>query len=198
MEAKLLSLVVLFMFLSAGIIQTYAQDKPKSRTLQWKDSMTVLRAQSKKEQSLIDSLEHLKAAKALLEQDFVLEGDELVLKHGERGYVNSITNFVALHDGKATIQISPFYSDSGLNGIGGITVEGYASDIKFQKDKKGNVSFSMNVSGSAISTQITVRLAYGNSRATTTVNSNFNSMTITLNGNLVPFWKASVYKGNSL
>lgn len=164
MEAKLLSLVVLFMFLSAGIIQTYAQDKPKSRTLPWKDSMTVLRAQSKKEQSLIDSLEHLKAAKALLEQDFVLEGDELVL-NGEQGYVNSITNFVALHDGKATIQISPFYSDSGLNGIGGITVEGYASDIKFQKDKKGNVSFSMNVSGSAISAQITVRLAYGNSFA---------------------------------
>lgn len=164
MEAKLLSSVVLFMFLSTGIIQTYAQDKPKSRTLPWKDSMSVLRIQSKKEQSLIDSLEHLKAAKALLEQDFVLEGDELVLKHGERGYVNSITNFVALHDGKATIQISPFYS-SGLNGIGGITVEGYASNIKFQKDKKGNVSFSMNVSGSAISAQITVRLAYGNSFA---------------------------------
>lgn len=199
MKAKLLSIVGLSLFLAMGGIQAYAQEnEPKSKTQQWKDSIVALRSQSKQEQERIDSLEHLRATRAILVKDFVLEGGELVLKHGERGIVNSTTNFVALHDGVATVQISPFESEAGPNGVGGITVEGTASNVKVDMDKKGNVTLTMSVSGIAISAQVIVHLWRSGGWASATVSPNFNSFTTTLNGKLVPFAESSVFKGSSL
>ena len=126
-----------------------------------------------------------------------LEGDELTLKHGEHGYVNSTTNFIALHDGKTTVQISPFQSGGGPNGVGGITVEGTPTGLKMETDKKGITRLSMNVTGNGISAQVTVTLSPSDNRATATIISNFNSLNVTLDGRLVPFKESSVFKGTT-
>ena len=196
MVAKCFKRFLLLLFM-IGAVRVNAQEGKKSELWQWKDSIEAARLRARQERHLIDSVAHAKAVNALQRREFVLESDELTLKHGERGYVNSTTNFVALHDGKATVQISPFQSGGGPNGVGGITVEGMPTGLKMETDRKGVVRFSMNVTGNGISAQVIVALSPSDSRATATIIPNFNSLNATLDGQLVPFEESSVFKGTA-
>ncbi|MGN0230225.1 MAG: DUF4251 domain-containing protein [Muribaculaceae bacterium] len=111
----------------------------------------------KRLEALQDSIRYTEALTALEQLDFVLEANRLSFKHGETAYVTSNTNFVSLADDKVIIQIAPF-NGGGPNGVGGITLEGNATNIKLKTDKKGNISFSMNVSGSGLSATIDLSL----------------------------------------
>lgn len=195
MTAKLLK-VTFVLFLIIGALQVNAQETRKNKLKEWKDSIEAVQKAVREERRMTDSLTHAKAIYALLNQNFVLESDELTLKHGEHGYVNSSTNFIALHKGLATIQVSPFYSGGGPNGVGGITVEGRPSGLKVETDKKGVTRLSMNVSGSGVSAQIVVTLNPTDNRATASILPNFNSLNVTLEGRLVPFKESTVYKGS--
>ena len=196
MVAKCFKRILLLLFIT-GAIQANAQEKKKSELQQWKDSVENARLIARQERQLMDSVAHAKAVNALQRREFVLESDEVTLKHGEHGYVNSTTNFVALHDGKATVQISPFQSGGGPNGVGGITVEGTPTGLKTDTDKKGFTRLSMNVTGNGISAQVTVTLSPSGNRATATIIPNFNSLNVTLDGQLVPFRESSVFKGTA-
>lgn len=99
MVAKCFKRILLLLFIT-GAIQANAQEKKKSELQQWKDSVENARLIARQERHLMDSVVHIKAENALHRKEFVLESDELTLKHGEHGYVNSTTNFIALHDGK--------------------------------------------------------------------------------------------------
>ena len=55
------------------------------------------------------------------------------------------TNFVSMDGNRATIQLAFNGTYAGPNGIGGITVEGNASNVEMKTDKKGNITFSMMV-----------------------------------------------------
>lgn len=144
MVAKCLKKILLLLFIT-GAIQANAQEGKKSELQQWKDFIENARLIARQERHLMDSIVHIKAENALQRKEFVLESDELTLKHGEHGYVNCTTNFIALHDGRATVQISPFQSGGGPNGVGGITVEGTPTGLKMETDKKGITRLSMNV-----------------------------------------------------
>lgn len=195
MTAKLLK-VTFVLFLIIGALQVNAQETRKNKLKEWKDSIEAVQKAVREERRMMDSLTHAKAVHALLNQNFVLESDELTLKHGEHGHVNSSTNFIALHKGLATIQVSPFYSGGGPNGVGGITVEGRPSGLKVETDKKGVTRLSMNVSGSGVSAQIVVTLNPTDNRATASILPNFNSLNVTLEGRLVPFEESTVFKGS--
>ena len=186
MVAKCFKKILLLLFIT-GAIQANAQEGKKSELQQWKDFIENARLIARQERHLMDSIVHIKAENALQRKEFVLESDELTLKHGEHGYVNSTTNFIALHDGRATVQISPFQSGGGPNGVGGIT----------ETDKKGITRLSMNVTGNGISAQVTVTLSPSDNRATATIIPNFNSLNVTLDGQLVPFKESSVFKGTT-
>ena len=67
------------------------------------------------------------------------------------------------------MQISPFQSGGGPNGVGGITVEGTPTGLKMETDKKGITRLSMNVTGNGISAQVTVTLSPSDNRATATI-----------------------------
>jgi len=180
MVAKCFKKILLLLFIT-GAIQANAQEGKKSELQQWKDFIENARLIARQERHLMDSIVHIKAENALQRKEFVLESDELTLKHGEHGYVNSTTNFIALHDGRATVQISPFQS-------GG---------LKMETDKKGITRLSMNVTGNGISAQVTVTLSPSDNRATATIIPNFNSLNVTLDGQLVPFKESSVFKGTT-
>lgn len=138
------------------------------------------------------------AEKALNDQAFVLEGDQIIFKRGRSAFVNPSTNFVSLADGRATVQVA-FSSNmyAGPNGIGGVTVDGMVSNVKQTKDKRGNINFSMNISGVDVSAQVNIQLANGSNAATVTIYPNFNSNRMTLSGKLLPINKSSVYKGRA-
>jgi len=87
---------------------------------------------------------------------------------------------------------------SGPNGLGGITVDGNASNYKVKTDKKGNIHVSMNVMGIGISAQVNIDIPYGSNNATVDILPNFNSSHMTLSGQILPLKKANVFKGGSL
>ncbi|MCC8155614.1 MAG: DUF4251 domain-containing protein [Tannerellaceae bacterium] len=144
-----------------------------------------------------DSIYFLQAEQALLAKEFVLEADRIDFRRGQFVYVTPNTNFVSVHGDNATIQLAFSSRYAGPNGIGGITVDGKASNIKMSTDNKGNITYSMMVQGAAVSANVTLQMFKGTNRCTATVTPNFNSNRITFTGLLYPEDESNVFKGRS-
>lgn len=176
--------------LTIGTTETiFAQTEPEEKKT---------RAQIKAEQEALDQLYFEEALQSIEEKKFVLEADQVVFKDGTIAFVTPTTNFVAVNEDQATVQVAFNIPASGPNGLGGVTVTGRSSNYKKSVDKRGNIMLSMDVLGNGISAQVYINLPKGTNRATVTIAPNFNSNRFTLNGVLLPLRKANVYKGTSL
>lgn len=145
-----------------------------------------------------NEIDHKTSAMALKERKFVLEADKIIFKYGSNVFVNSNTNFVSLCGDEAAVQIAPMNSHPGFNGLGGITLDGHASNINVTEDNKHNIRLTMNVMGVAISAQVQILLYEGSDEARVTITPNFNSNRIELTGRVVPFDESQVFKGTSI
>ena len=112
--------------------------------------------------------------------------------------MTSNTNFVSVQDDKATVQVAFNIPISGLNGLGGVTVDGQFSKYDLRTDKKGNVMLSLSVMGSGISARVDITLYAGSNEATVNILPNFSSNRLTLSGVILPLHKSRVFKGRSL
>ncbi|HJC17528.1 DUF4251 domain-containing protein [uncultured Alistipes sp.] len=187
--------LILMLALGFGATSTARAQSPE---LQQEELTRAQKRKVRKQlEAIQDSLDYAAAVKALQERNFVMSADQLVFKHGETAFVTSATNFVSLTGDDAVVQIAPFNS-GGPNGVGGITVEGKASSVKVDRDKRGTLLFSMNVSGLGISAMVTISLPEGSNRASLLVESMYRSGRITLNGRLLPYDRRSVVQGASL
>ena len=167
------------------------------KSMQTRSEKSELTKEQKKQiEAIRDSIHYAQAIQSLETLEFVMEADQLVFKRGHTAFVTSTTNFISVSDDKAVVQIAPFYG-GGPNGVGGITLEGKASNIRIKTDKKGNTFFSMNVMGTGLSASIEIQLYKGSNKASVTINPNFHSNRITLNGVLLPTEYSSVYKGRA-
>lgn len=192
MDKSLVLLVMLLLNIVAAGAQTERRIYTKAEQESAKNRET-----EKRIEEVQDSIRAVEALNALEHLDFVLEADRLSFKRGETAFVTSTTNFISLSDDEAVVQVAPFHG-GGPNGVGGITLEGTASNIKLKTDKKGNVYFSMSVSGTGISATIEISLPKGGYTASATVNPNFHSNKVTLYGDLLPSAKSDVFKGRAL
>lgn len=136
------------------------------------------------------------AVQSLKDGSFVLEGSFIQFRRGTMTSVSPTTNFISLEDGTATVQLVG--NNMGSNSIGGITLEGRASDIQLQTDRKGNVTYRMSVMGTILTATIQIDIPYGTNRATATVYPTFNSNRLLLTGDLYPIELAKVFKGRAL
>lgn len=189
MDKRFVLLNVLLMFAVAVSEQTERRIYTKAE-----QEYAQRRQMEKRLEAIQDSIRAVEAFTALEQLDFVLEANRLAFKRGETAYVTSYTNFVSLSDDKAVIQIAPF-NGGGPNGVGGITLEGRASNIKLKTDKKGNVLFTMSVTGNGLSATVNISLPKNSYMATVMVNPNFHSNRVTLYGTLVPANKSDAFKG---
>lgn len=167
----------------------------------WHKDMAEFRARSERDrqlEALTDSIAAVQARAALRNQDFVLEADNITFRTGPTRFVNSSTNFISVKGNRAVVQISPSDFASGPNGVGGVTVDGMISGQEIKVDKKGTVIFSMNVMGIGINAQVEIYMFPGSNSATATVYPNFNSNTVWLEGNIVPYESSNVIQGSSL
>ena len=96
------------------------------------------------------------------------------------------------------MQISPSNFASGPNGVGGVTVDGSISGMQRMVDKKGNTTISFNVTGIGINAQIEIYMSPGTNSASATIYPNFNSNTVWVEGNIVPYENSGVFEGMSL
>lgn len=208
MRKIILTLLVLSAGLSAIAQNTYGLDDSNARATKrqkamsaWHQDMAEFRARSASERqlsALADSLAYVQGRAALVNRDFVLEAKSVTFKNGATAFVNSTTNFISLKGNKAVVQISPSSFASGPNGVGGVTVEGNVTDLQVRTDGKGRTTLSMNVMGIGINAQVEVYMYPGTNRASATVYPNFNSNTVWIQGDIVPYENSNVFEGNSL
>ena len=189
---KFIALVTLVL-ISASTLMVAQESSKQSR----KEQRDAKRAKMKAEESVLNAFSYEEAVLALKDKKFVLEADQVIFRNGRSAFVSATTNFVMMNEQRATVQIAFNTSYPGPNGIGGVTVDGTASDMKISTDKKGNVNCNFSVQGIGISAQVFISLTNGGNKAMVTVYPNFNSNTLTLNGNLIPLDQSSVFKGRS-
>lgn len=145
-----------------------------------------------------DSLGFVVSQEAIKDKHFVIVADRVKFRRSPTINVNSSTNFVLVQGDNATVQLAFERGLSGLNGLGGITVEGRVSNMKIDYDKKGNLTCSMVVNGTAISADITFSLPKNGSTCYATVSSNFYPTKITFYGSLFPYNSNRIIEGRKL
>ena len=129
--------ILLTLCLLAGVVNPARPQARRTRT-QAEQTRSADRERAKREQAVADSLAHLKALRSLDRLDFALEADRLTLRRGRVVFVSSDTNFVTLSGDMATVQVAPFMG-GGPNGIGGITLEGHASNIRVRTEGRDSL-----------------------------------------------------------
>jgi hypothetical protein len=176
-------------------------DKWQNTMDAWKEDMAKFRARSEQDRKLnelADSLAGIQAVAAVKNQDFVLEAQTVSFKNGASVFVSSNTNFISVKGNRAVVQISPSNFAAGPNGVGGVTVDGMISGQEYKIGKRGYATYSFNVMGVGINAQVEIYLTPGTNQASATIYPNFNSNTVWLQGNIVPYENSNVIEGMSL
>ena len=196
---KKIGLLIFMMICLNQVIHSQITQEQLDRAKQEAQNATDSKKEKEKiYEALLDSAMTQNAIAAIEERNFVLEADKVTFKRGNWKYVSANTNFISLSGDNATVQIAFDGAPPGPNGIGGITLDGLASNVEVKKDKKGNIQFSMNVTGAGISAIIEIEVTHGSNNAMATVTPNFSSNRFTLTGALYPTSESSVFKGRSL
>lgn len=164
-----------------------------------KEAKKAEKEAKKAQEDAIKNAKFEMAYQALQNRKFVLKATDVDFKRGHTSHVNDNTNFVMLSGDDASIQFDSNIALAGPNGMGGITVEGKASNIEMKTDKKGNVSFKMNVQGTGVSALVSFNMTKGSNYCSAIVTPNFRSNRITFSGELVPLGgNNQVFKGHAL
>ncbi len=162
------------------------------------DAKKQEKAEKKRLKAIQDSIDFAEAKAALENNSFVLKAYQLSLTDMRTIYPDANTNFIALQENKAVLQIASDTGYVGPNGIGGITVEGTISNVKAWTDKKGNYCMEFNVNGLAISARIDIKLPVGSNKATANVYPNFNSSNIRMFGTVSSYDSTTFFQGRSI
>lgn len=187
---------------SAQIGNPTGRTNKKQNTMEaWKEDMAEFRARSEQDRKLnelADSIAGIQAVAAVKNQDFVLEVQTVQFRNGASIFVDSSTNFISVKGKRAVVQISPSNFSAGPNGVGGVTVDGMISGQEYKTGKHGYATYSFNVMGVGINAQIEVYINPGTNQASATIYPNFNSNTVWVQGNIVPYENSTVIEGSSL
>jgi hypothetical protein len=177
---------ILFVFVFAFVfVNTYGQNQEKKKLTRKERKELRLRLKEEKIR-LIDS--------AINNRQYVLEADYIMNKKGESFSVSSNINFVCIDSSKATFQFGSTYL-IGLNGIGGVTVEGDITSYKVTKRKSGSYYIRISVSSSVGFYDISINIT-STGLADADI-STISSKRINYSGKIVPLQQSFIYKGRS-
>lgn len=193
---RIVSLVIVFVFVVCAMTEAQAQSRSAERR-EKRMERKLKREERLEKDSIMGSLDFNSAYQAIKDQSFVVEANSIQPMNGQVFYVNSNTNFVSLNNGQAMVQIASNSPYPGPNGLGGITVQGSASNIQTKQDDKGNVYLSMSVQGTFISATINLMLMNDTNNATVTVDPNFSGRTLEMSGPLYPYSQANIFQGTT-
>ena len=137
--------------------------------------------------------EYQAAIQALNDKNWVLMATTLYTPMGNSIFVSDNTNFIQFKDNTVYVQLA-FNGIAGPNGLGGITIKGYPSQISYTSDKQGNITYSFYVNSFTLTAQIIVSLNADNNFAYATVYPMTNSNNLTFSGTLVPTSQAGIFR----
>jgi hypothetical protein len=140
-------------------------------------------------QTLGDSLANARALRAMDNAHWVLLADRVSVGNAANVVynLNSNANFIFQQGNKGMVQVAFNSGEPGLNGLGGVTLEGRIGNVQSGFDKSGNAYYSFIISGSEINAHVYISITKGSNRAQADVDMIFSSGRITLYGNLVPY-----------
>lgn len=188
------SLIILLLIIYPVFL--FGQDD--SSSLSKKEQRQLAKEKRKAEQAAEDEKQREITELMIDYQRFVLEADYVAGKSGSRSPVSSTLNFVIVDSSKATLQLgSPW--GMGINGVGGITVDGNVTryEVNKRENKKG-VSYNVTLYiMSSIGTYDIQMWVSQSGRADATVRGNVSGQ-LTYSGNLVPLSQSRIYKGHSI
>lgn len=193
---RIVSLMIVFVFAVCAMTEVQAQTRSTERKAK-RMERKLKREERLEKDSIMGSLDFNSAYQAIKNQSFVLEANSIQPMNGQVFFVNSNTNFVSLNNGQAMVQIASNSPYPGPNGLGGITVQGSASNIQTKQDDKGNVYLNMSVQGTFISATVNLMLMNDTNNATVTVDPNFSGRTLEMSGTLYPYSQANIFQGTT-
>lgn len=193
---RIVSLMIVFVFAVCAMTEVQAQTRSTERKAK-RMERKLKREERLEKDSIMGALDFNSAYQAIKNQSFVLEANSIQPMNGQVFFVNSNTNFVSLNNGQAMVQIASNSPYPGPNGLGGITVQGSASNIQTKQDDKGNVYLNMSVQGTFISATVNLMLMNDTNNATVTVDPNFSGRTLEMSGTLYPYSQANIFQGTT-
>ena len=194
---RIVSMMVIFTLLLGGMTHVQAQTSKAAEKAEKKQERKEKKEERLAKDAVMGEEAFNNAMQAITNQSFVLEANSVQPLNGRVYYVNSNTNFVSLNDGQAMVQIASNSPYPGPNGLGGITVQGSASNVQVKQENNGNVYLSMSVQGIFISATVNLVLYSGTNNAMVTVDQNFSGNDLTMNGTLLPYSDSNVFQGTT-
>ncbi len=194
-------LLFLLLLLSAIFGEASAQEKKMTRSEKeaaWRAERLRKKAAEERMEIHNDSVQYLQAIAALKDGSWALEASNVTFNNGATNFVTESTNFISVNNGTATVQTaldnSNVYSP---NGLGGITLTGRVSNEEMSIDRYGNVYYNFSIFGSEISATVSVTLSAGSNRASASVDPNFSTLDMTMNGSIYSYNNAGIIEGTS-
>ena len=194
-------LLFLLLLLSAIFGEASAQEKKMTRSEKeaaWRAERLRKKAAEERMEIHNDSVQYLQAIAALKNGSWALEASNVTFNNGATNFVTESTNFISVNNGTATVQTaldnSNVYSP---NGLGGITLTGRVSNEEMSIDRYGNVYYNFSIFGSEISATVSVTLSAGSNRASASVDPNFSTLDMTMNGSIYSYNNAGIIEGTS-
>lgn len=148
--------------------------------------------QSKKQRlkSLNDSVAHNRAAIALQRRQWVLQANRVSMPTAYTVHnLNENANFVFQQGDQAMVQVAFNQVDPGLNGLGGVTLDGRAMGQKFKQSDKGELYYNFHISGPSVDAEVFITVYRDSNQAQAIVTPTFGPGQFTLYGKLVPYRK---------
>lgn len=179
----------------ASEAQTHTAQNPSHQCeeLSKRQIRLLKRDQRRKARELASQQAFHAAVEALKDRNWVLMANTLYGPRGGSIPVSDNTNFIQFKGNTVYVQLA-FTGIAGPNGLGGITVQGSPSQIATATGKHGNITYSFNVNGIALTAQVVVTLSSGSNYASATVYPMMNGNNLTFSGVLVPTSQSGIFR----
>jgi len=135
----------------------------------------------------------LEISKLLESRKFVFEADQIIDREGKTYLANSSINFISIDSNKAVFQLGSA-ATIGVNGVGGITIEGDITDFKLEKNEKnGYYYLILKVAAKTGFYEIQLDISpLGTTKARITTS---DYRKVNYSGSIVSFKQSIIYKG---
>jgi len=186
--------IIVFMMAIMMSMASFSQEK---QVVSKKEKKALEKEQRKAEREKADAERREIVALMLEHQRFVLEANYVGDGRGQRVPVSSLINFIIVDSNSVVLQLGSNFG-IGINGVGGITVEGKITKYEVQKrERKKSASYyvMLYITSSAGIYDISMNVSeLGYTDAT--VRGNVSGQ-LTYSGELIPIKLSNVYKGQT-
>ncbi|NLR91080.1 DUF4251 domain-containing protein [Flammeovirga agarivorans] len=153
--------------------------------------------EKKRQAEIYERILHEQAVSGIDSQAFVLEATQVYDRYGHTENVSSNINFVKVSGDVAVFQLG-FDGVVGLNGVGGITMEGKISDYQVIEEKNGRKTVKFNVMGPLMLANMQFSVDGAGNYANVKVRAQTENIELNFRGVVKPTNHSTVYEGMKL